>query len=38
MPIPEHADKEKLAEAALAILWLGAHRDRLITRVWKQMD
>ena len=38
MPIPKDADKEKLAETALAILWLGAHRDRLVTRVWKQMD
>ena len=38
MPIPSDTDKEKLAEVALAILWLGAHGDRHITRVWKQMD
>jgi len=38
MPIPSDSNKEKLAESALAILWLGAHDDRGITRVWKQMD
>ena len=38
MPIPSDADKEKLAEVALAILWLEAHGDRNMTRVWKQMD
>jgi len=38
MPLPTDADKEKLAEVALAILWLGAHDDRGMTRVWKQMD
>ena len=38
MPIPNDADKEKLAEVALAILWLGAHGDEHVTRVWKQMD
>ena len=38
MPLPTYADKEKLAEVALAILWLGAHDDRGMTRVWKQMD
>jgi len=38
MPIPKDADKEKLTQTALVILWLGAHRDQLVTRVWKQMD
>ncbi len=38
MPIPNDVDKEKLAETALAILWLGAHRDGRAIRVWKQMD
>ena len=38
MPIPEDTDKEKLAESALAILWLSAHGDRYETRVWKGMD
>lgn len=38
MAVPRDADKEKLAEAALAILWLGAHSDGSSTRVWKQMD
>ena len=38
MPIPEDTDTEKLAEVALAILWLGAHGDKAETRVWKGMD
>ncbi len=38
MPIPSDADKEKLAQTSLAILWLGAHGDRGVTRVWKQID
>ncbi|MEE4331401.1 MAG: DUF6429 family protein [Wenzhouxiangella sp.] len=38
MPIPDTADQEKLAEAALAILWLGVHEDKYGTRVWKGMD
>lgn len=38
MSIPSDADREKLAEAALAILWLGAHGDGDATRVWKQVD
>lgn len=38
MPIPDDTDKEKLAEIALAILWLGAHGDKHVTRVWKSMD
>jgi len=38
MPIPDDADKEKLAEVALAILWLGLHGDKHVTRVWKSMD
>lgn len=38
MPIPEGTDEEKLAEAALAILWLGVHGDEHTARVWKNMD
>jgi predicted transcriptional regulator len=38
MPIPDDADKEKLAEIALAILWVGAYKDQHETRVWKGMD
>lgn len=38
MPIPDDADSEKLAEVALALLWLGAHGDSHTTRVWKGMD
>lgn len=38
MSIPDDADKEKLAEVALAILWLGAHGDNYVTRVWKSID
>lgn len=38
MPIPGNADKEKLAEVALAILWLGVHGDKHVTRAWKTMD
>jgi hypothetical protein len=38
MAVPIDVDKEKLAKAALAILWLGAHSDGRATRVWKQMD
>ena len=38
MSIPSDADTDKLAEAALAILWLGAHGDGDATRVWKQID
>ena len=38
MPIPDDADKEKLAEVALAILYLGVHGDKNVTRVRKSMD
>jgi len=38
MPIPDDADKEKLAEVALAILWLGVHGVEYETRVWKGID
>ena len=38
MPIPDDIDQEKLAEVALAILWLGAHGDGFGTRVWKGVD
>ena len=38
MAIPDHIDTEKLAEAALAILCLGAHQDGPGVRAWKGMD
>lgn len=38
MPIPEEIDKEKLAEAALAILCLSAFQDGPGIRAWKGMD
>ena len=38
MPLPEDIDKEKIAEAALAILSLTAHGDANYTRVWKGLD
>lgn len=38
MPIPKGTDEEKLAEVALAILWLGVHGDEDTARVWKGMD
>jgi hypothetical protein len=38
MPIPEEIDREKLAEAALAILCLSAFQDGPGVRAWKGMD
>ena len=38
MPIPEGINKEKLAEAALAILCLTLHSDGYSDRAWKGMD
>jgi hypothetical protein len=38
MPLPEDLDHDKLAEAALAILGLTAHRFHTQTRAWKGMD
>lgn len=38
MPIPEGIDREKLAEAALAILSLSAFDDGLGSRAWKSFD
>jgi Domain of unknown function (DUF6429) len=38
MPLPEDLDQDKLAEVALAILGLTAHRFHTQTRVWKGMD
>jgi hypothetical protein len=38
MPLPDTLDEQKLAEAALAILGLTAHRFHTQTRVWKGMD
>ena len=38
MALPENLDQEKLAEAALAILYLGAYEQEYGTRAWKSMD
>jgi hypothetical protein len=38
MPIPEDLNKEKLAEAALAILSLSSFTDLMGVRAWKGMD
>ena len=38
MPIPENTDKDKLAEIALALLWLSAHGDEHYMRAWKGLD
>ena len=38
MPLPDTVDEQKLAEAALAILGLTAHRFHTQTRVWKGLD
>jgi predicted transcriptional regulator len=38
MVAPPDIDRDKLNEAALAILGLTAHTDRGITRAWKGMD
>ena len=38
MPVPESLDKEKLAEAALAILSLSGFKDVGGIRAWKGMD
>lgn len=38
MSLPENIDEEKLAEIALAILWLTAHGDSDYMRAWKGLD
>jgi hypothetical protein len=38
MALPTDLDREKLSEAALAILGLTAHGDHHIVRAWKGMD
>jgi hypothetical protein len=38
MSIPENADKEKLAEMALAMLHLTSFSDKYATRAWKGLD
>jgi hypothetical protein len=38
MPLPDTLDEQKLAEAALAILGLTAHRSHTETKVWKGLD
>jgi hypothetical protein len=38
MPLPHDIDKDKLAEIALAILWLTAHGEEDHVRVWKSID
>jgi hypothetical protein len=36
--LPENIDEEKLAEVALAVLWLTAHGDNDYMRAWKGLD
>ena len=38
MPLPPDIDQDKVAELALAILWLSAHGDEECMRVWKGID
>lgn len=38
MALPSHLNRDKLSEAALAILGLTAFRDHQIVRAWKGMD
>lgn len=38
MSIPQDVDRDKLAEAALAILGLTAFRDGGVVRAWKGLD
>ncbi len=38
MSLPSDLNKEKLGEAALAILGLTAHGNRQVVRAWKGMD
>ena len=38
MPLPDDLDQEKLAEVALAILFLTARDEEYGMRVWKGMD
>ena len=38
MALPPNLNRDKLSEAALAILGLTAFRDHQIVRVWKGMD
>ena len=38
MPIPDNTNKEKLAEVALALLWLSSHGQEHDMRAWKGLD
>ena len=38
MPLPPNIDREKLSEAALAMLELNALKDHGVIRAWKGMD
>lgn len=38
MPLPPNVDREKLSQAALAILGLNAFEDHHVVRAWKGMD
>lgn len=38
MSLPNEIDTDKLTEAVLGVLWLGAHGDGNHTRVWKGID
>jgi hypothetical protein len=38
MSIPDNADREKLAEVALAMLYLTSFSDKYAARAWKGLD
>ncbi len=38
MPIPDNTDKDILAEASLALLWLSVHGNEYEARAWKGLD
>lgn len=38
MPIPENADREKLAEVGLAMLYLTSFHEEHAVRAWKGLD
>lgn len=38
MPLPAQSDKEKIAEVALALMYLTLHGDEHAPRAWKGMD
>jgi len=38
MPIPEEVDREKLAEVALAMLYIASFREGPTVRAWRGLD